>query len=331
MKTRHAVMSVSSVLLVAGLAWGSPGLDVRSLSGGGPITPGFGPAGPGIDPSTANGQWFVNSNGLEDYRTHEFHDNMSGTGGGAPDYLAIRGSFQGYSTSGGLVNGYQMLVSITNNTPNTSGPWGSLPNTHGENRLVPWPNHSGTMYGVRYVSHWADDGIAQNYNAGGANLPSNNPDPGAGTSFGTSNTFATNHDAVAWYSFTFGTAASPPGAYQVPAWDFGDIAVGQTVSRLLTFQFYTALNPAQVLPPSTFFQQDLLIARSEDIKIGAYFQDDPVLNGILDRPIPNPPGSFDPSRSQYANSSVFYSVVPTPGTGALLTIGGMMMFRRRRA
>lgn len=319
------------LLTLAGTSLAAPGLDVRSI-GTGPITPGFAPAGPPVDPTTQNGQWFLTNNGLEDFRTHELHDNISQFGGGPNEHLAISGGFQGYTFNGsGLVDGYQMLVSITNNTHLSSGPWASQPNTHGETRIAPYPNHVGTMYAVRFVAHWADDGNPNNFQQTNANIGSDNPPPTFPVSPGTSNTYANNYDALAWYSYTSGSAGVVGGAYQVPSWDFGNIAIGQTVSQLLTFSFYEPLNPTLLPAPSDFLGQDLLIARSDDIKIGAYFQSDPVFWGILDRFQPYPPGSFNPLTAHYSNSSVFYSEIPAPATGLILTTATLFALRRRRA
>lgn len=322
--------SAALLLAVGSLAVASPAIDVRSV-GVGPITAGNAPAGPAIDPTTQAGQWFLNNNGTQVASSHEFYDNIDGSGGGPPNHLAIRGSFLNYIFSGPNITGYAINVSITNNTPLVNGPWASQPNLHGENRLTPTNNYVGTMYDVRFSSHWADDGIQGNFNPTGPNIPSNNP----GTSSGESNSYAVGYDALAWYSHTTAggipgtTQQWPAGQYQVPTWDFGNIAVGQTVTRTLTFMLYNFASNAAV-PPATFFQgQDLLIARSDDIRIASYFQDDPILNGIFDRLQPYPPGSFSPLTSQYGNSSVFFSI-PAPGAAMALALGGLFASRRRR-
>ncbi len=333
-RARGTSTAVAVLVLAAG-ALASPGLDVRS-QGAGPITAGNAPAGPSNDSTTQQGQWFLNNNGLAVASSHEFHDNIDGSGGGPPNHLAIQGTFVNYVMAGPNIIGYRMNVSITNNTNLVNGPWASQPNLHGENRVVPTTPYVGTMYDVRFSSHWSDDGVIGNFNAGGPNLASNNP----GTTFGESNSFAIGYDALAWYSHTQAggipgtTNQWPQGQFQVPTWDFGTIAVGQTVTRTLTFGLYNAVSNAAV-PPASFFQgQDFLIARSDDIRIASYFQDDPVLNGIFDRLQPYPPGSFNPNNSQYGNSSVFFSV-PTPGAGGLLALGAVVAAggwggRRRR-
>jgi len=339
-RTQIRLIAPTLLITLAGIAQASPAFDVRSTSGGGPILPGNAPAGPGIDPTTANGQWFLQNSGVADYRTHEFHDNISTFNGqnygGGPvsgpgsDHLAIQGTFAGYTTAAGLVTGYQMQVRITNNTPAVNGFAANQPNMHGEDRLVPWPTYQGTMYDVRFSAHWADDGILTNFLLGGANQASDNPPPFAPVSPGTSNTYAIGYDALAWYSYTNSTAGNPPGDFQVPTWDFGTIPVGATATRLLTFHFYDAMNPALLPPPSYWSGHDLCIARSDDIKIGTYFQSDPVVQNVTDRYFPYPNGSYNPATAQYGNSSVFFSAVPSPGAAALLGLGGLLGARRRR-
>lgn len=332
MKTRTLiVLAAPAVLLtLAGAASASPGLDVRSV-GTGPILPGNAPAGPSIDSTTQNGQWFLDNAGLEDFRTHEFHDNIDGFGGGPINHLAIDGRILNYTfNTSGQISGYAMNVRITNNTNAVNGQWAGGPNMHGEDRLVPWQNNVGTMYGVRFSAHWADDGVATNFVPSNANLPSTNPPSSAPVSPGTSNTFAKGYDALAWYSYTAGQAGTVGGSYQVPTWDFGDIPLGGTASRVIQFSFYDPLNPTQVPPLTSLQGHDLLIARSNDIKIASYFQDDPVLNTIFDSLTPYPAGGVNPVGSNFGNSSVFYSL-PTPGAATLLTMGGVLAIRRRRA
>ena len=341
MNTRiTSLISPALLLALTGAALASPAFDVRSV-GTGPILPGNAPAGPGVDPTTQNGQWFLMNNGLEDFRTHEFHDNISTfngqnwgggpVGGFGSDHLAVQGTFAGYTTNtSGFVTGYNLQVRITNNTPNVAGQAASMPNSHGEDRLTPWPTYAGTMHDVRFTAHWADDGNPFNYIVGGPNTPSDNPPTSFPVSAGTSNTYASGYDALAWYSFTAATPGNPPGSYQVPTWDFGTIPVGATSTRLLSFSFYEAMNPALLPAPAVFAGLDLCTARSDDVKIGTYFQSDPVVNNFTDRYFPYPGGSFNPLTSAFSNSSVFFSDVPAPGATLLLAVGGAVTATRRR-
>jgi len=330
-RTLIVTLTPAALLALAGIALASPGLDVRSVPTG-PILPGNAPAGPPIDSTSQNGQWFLMNNGLEDFRTHEFHDNIDGHGGGPINHLAIDGRILSYNfDTSGNVMGYNMNVRITNNTNVVNGTWAGGPNMHGEDRLVPWQNDVGTMRNVRFSAHWADDGNPFNFTPSSANVPSINQPQNTPVSPGTANTFAKNYDALAWYSYTSGQAGTVGGSYQVPTWDFGDIAVGATASRIITFSFYDALNASAVPSLNNLLGHDLLIARSNDIKIASYFQDDPVLNLVFDSLTPYPPGGINPVGSNYGNSSVFYDQIPSPGTLALAGLGGVLAWRRRRA
>lgn len=330
MNARMMRWSMAAVVVgLAGSVHASPGLDIRSI-GAGPIGPGIGPAGPAADPTTQQGQWFLMNNGVADARSHEFYDNIDGNGGGAPNHLAINGSFLGYISGTGGVTAYQMNVSITNNTPLSFGPIATLANTHGESRVGNSPRYVGDMLNVRFTAHWADDGVAGNFQQGVANIGSSDPGP-AFTSPGTSNTFAIGHDGLAWYSYTQplpGTIIG--GSYQVPTWDFGNIAVGQTVTRTLTFRFYQPVAAANLPPASQLLGQDLLINRTTDVKIGTYFQDDPVVRGIFDQQLPYPPGSMNSATGAYGNCSVFFDAVPSPGSAGLAAIGALLAGGRRR-
>ncbi len=74
----------------------------------------------------------------EDFRTHEFHDNIDGFGGGPINHLAIDGRILNYTfNTTGQISGYAMNVRITNNTNAVNGPWAGGANMHGEDRLVP--------------------------------------------------------------------------------------------------------------------------------------------------------------------------------------------------
>jgi hypothetical protein len=340
------LINVSFGLCVASLVAGagaSVGIDVRDISGGGPIISQPAPftPGPPSDPFAANGQWFrsIGTNGLpiDDFRTHEFHDNIAGSGGGpipggGGGNLAIQGIFAGWIPGGPGVIGYSMNVSITNNNPAVIGPFAEQSSQHGERRIGGQP-YTGDMLGVRFVSHWASTFSPGQFQVGGPHVPSTITAGGAANA-GTSNTYAANNDATAWYCWTNlnpGGSGHPQGDYQVAAWDFGNISVGQTVTRTLTFMFYNGLN-ASMLPtvPST----DLLIARSNDIRVASFFQDDPVMWGITDTGTAYPNGS-SPSNpilfpQGYGNSSVFFNI-PTPGAASAAGLLMLAAIRRRRA
>lgn len=312
---------VAITLAAAGAAFASPSLDIRRPQIVGPA------AGPTFDPGAVNGQWFVNRPGTvpqtPTVRPYEFYDNIEGFGGGPPNHLAIRGQLLNAIPGGpGFFNGYVVRASITNNTPFGEPPWVDGPNRHGESRVQD-VRHVGTMFDVKLTTHWADDGVAGNFVAGGPNIPSSNP---VGPGNPESNTFGVNYDELAWYSYPEPGPNAPRGAFQVPTWDFGDIQVGQTVTRDLIFNFYNPI-PVAALPTIVFTFDDLFINRTNDLKIGQYFQDDPILNAIRDTGAPYPPGGLN---NEYGNVSVFHNI-PTPGAATLLGLAALVGVRRRRA
>lgn len=320
--TTRTLLAAAGLLTLATAAVASPALNIQAP----PVANGNGPP---FDPTGTQGQWFsrLTTAGTTVYenRTHEFYDNIAGDGGGPNNALAIRGALLAIIPGApGFAAGYTIRASITNNTPAIQGQWQAGRNMHQEFLPVPNNPYVGPMYDVKLTTHWADDGIQGNFNAGGPNLPSINPFGPTGES----NSYAINYDQLGWYSFPQGSAANPPGAFQVPTYDFGNILVGQTVTRDISFGFY---NPVPINAISTLlFGQDLLIARTNDLKIGAYFQADPVLNGITDPGTAYPFGGLPGTvGAEYGNSSVFFNI-PTPGAAALLGLGGLAAARRRR-
>lgn len=323
---RRAVTAAVVMLLgAAGAALASPALNIQAP----PVVNGVGPP---FDPTGSMGQWFQRTTTagtvVQESRAYEFYDNIAGDGGGAPNHLAIRGGLLAIIPGApGFAAGYTMRASITNNTPAVQGGFQSGRNMHQEFLPAPQPFYVGPMQDVKLTLHWADDGIMGNFNAGGANLPSPNSAP-APAAFGESNTYAINYDQLGWYSFPVGSAASPPGAFQVPTYDFGNIAVGQTVTRDISFGFYQQI-PINLIS-TLLVGQDLLIARSNDLKIGAYFQPDPVLNSIVDNGSAYPFGGLPGAMGfDLGNASVFFSI-PTPGAAALMGLGALAAARRRR-
>lgn len=316
--------SVLAVLAVSGTANASPSLDIRTP----PVVQFGGPSGPAIDPTSTQGQWFLNNNGLEEVRPYEFHDNITGSGGGPNNSDAIYGRLLQVNFVPGtnVLAGYRIRASITNNTPNIQGNWARERNRHQEMIFQDNAPYVGTMFDVKLTSHWSDDGILGNFLPSAANIASSTPAPG-GT--GDANTIAVNYDSLGWYSYA-NTAPTGGGSYQVPAWDFGNIAVGQTVTRDLDFTMSTPfnLNAAQFgfIQQLLSTGQDLFINRTRDIKIGQYIQDDPIFFGITDTGAAYPFGGVN---NPFGNVSVFHNV-PSPGALALLGLGGLVAGRRRR-
>ncbi|MBY0455942.1 MAG: hypothetical protein K2V38_01245, partial [Gemmataceae bacterium] len=287
--------------------------------------------GPAVDPNATQGQWFrpvlpTGGLGNPESRSHEFYDNVrqgltgGAFGGGAAGSAAIEGLFAGYTTvPGGLATGYSIRATIRNDTGTEQGQPEFGTNSHNEIRQGTSPEYVGTLFGAKLTTHWADDGVLGNFTLGSpANFAS--PNPAAQGSPGESGTFAVGYDELAWYSFT------QSGAYQVPTWDFGDIPVGGSATRTLTFSFYTPVSLTAL--PQIPTGQDLFINRTTDLKIGKYFVADPVRNAIFDTGAPYPSGDLSPN-SLLGNVSVFHNI-PAPGAAALLALGGLVGLRRRR-
>ncbi|MDX2147025.1 MAG: hypothetical protein SFZ23_05835 [Planctomycetota bacterium] len=307
----------------ASTALASPSLRITTP----PVVQLAGPSGPAIDPTSSQGQWFLNNNGLEEVRPNEFHDNIAGNGGGPNNSRAILGQLVSFATIPGttLLTGYQIRASITNNTPNSSGAWERMRNRHQES-VQQDQRYIGDMFDVKLTTHFADDGILGNFTPGLADIPSSIPAPGGS---GDANVYAVNHDQLAWYSFAPNPAGG--GSYQVPTWDFGTILVGQTVSRLLDFHTHApiALSAADLANLNQLVASgtDLFINRTRDLKIGQYVQDDPVLLNITDTGIAYPNGGL---QNPYGNVSVFHNI-PAPGALVLGGVGSLLAARRRRA
>jgi hypothetical protein len=318
---RTCVFVAATGLLSASL-WASPAFLITSP----PVVKGTIPGtGPLIDPLATMGQWFrtVTPGTIStlENRAWEFHDNITGSGGGTPDHLAIEGRVTGVNINAGLVTGYIVTATIRNNTPNVSGSPRRLANLHEEDVLQD-TLYVGPMLNVKLAIHWADDGIIGNFNVGGPNRPGLPATP-----TGESNTFAVGYDELAWYSYTPGQTLPTggpviPGDYVVPTWDFGNIPVGGAVTRDLVFGLYTAISSTAFPTPTS---QDILIARSTDLKIGQYFQVDPVLNGVVDNGSPYPNGA---PNSVYGNASVFFAI-PEPAALSLLMPLPLLLRRRR--
>ncbi|MBY0455941.1 MAG: hypothetical protein K2V38_01240, partial [Gemmataceae bacterium] len=166
---RRAVLSAFALTLIAGTASASPALDIRV----GPVNSTL-PAGPTFDPNATQGQWFLPVSGANpEVRTHEFYDNIAGSGGGPNNNLAIRGRVLNFLPGpAGTIGGYTIRASITNNTPQVQGPWAPGRNLHKEDLFQTQIPYVGTMYDVKLTTHFADDGILGNFLPGGPNLTS---------------------------------------------------------------------------------------------------------------------------------------------------------------
>ena len=145
---------------------------------------------------------------------------------------------------------------------------------------------------------FADDGIQGNFSsASPANV---GPE---------SNIFAIGYDKLAWYSYP------STGTYQTPTWDFGNIAVGQSATRVLDFGLYTA---EDVTDFANLINVDIFSSKTNltNLKLGSYFS-----------PLAADTGAIN----QQSDVAVFFT--PEPGSLLLLApaLLGLGLARRRKA
>lgn len=297
-------LSLTAVAAAAALAAATP----AAAGPGWPVTKPpvvGGLTGPPIDPAAALGQWFTDLTGrVPTVRPYEFYDNAQGFGGGAAGTDAIRGFVLGFTVNGaGDVTGFTVRASITNDLASVAGPALGGANSHGET-LAPQLTVPRDMGAVKLATEFADDGVRGNF------------DPGApGNSGPEANIYAIGYDQLAWFSFT-GT-----GAFQVPTWDFGNIRLGETVTRDLLFGLYTPVPLAGLLP--LFDARDIFSNRTTSLKISNYFDTLEIDDGT---PYPVPPGFS-------SDVGVFYAA-PEPASvglaGVAAVAAGVRAARRRR-
>lgn len=245
-------------------------------------------------------QNFVNVNSSSpNYHDQQFFDNATNQGGGAAGTDAIFGRISSFTYNGnGQVTGFQITATITNDLPG-SGTWTSA-NAHNES-LTWTAGRPQNMHHVVLSTLFADDGIQGNFNVGGANV---GPE---------SNIYAIDYNKLGWYSYP------STGAYQVPTWDFGNILLGQSVTRVLDFGLYNAVdvsffdtlydwqNPSNII--------DVFTSKTSNLKMGSYFS-----------PLAADNGNY----TQQSDVAVFFT--PEPGMLALLApaLLGFGLSRRRR-
>jgi hypothetical protein len=314
MKTLWMVLVV---VLAATVAWAAPSLPIHKLGAAPPVGPNPSWTGPLNDPHAVQGQWFLDpASGAQEVRPYEFHDNVIGQGGGYAGFGAIDGRVVNVLTNptNGNILSFDIAATITNDTPAMS-PWQDGTNSHGE-IANPRQQYEGTLYDTKLTIEFAladlqlmPVGFSSPYRQGF--LPY---------------IIAANEDQLAWYCYTPG---SPPqdqstaiGNYYVPTWDFGNIPVGQSATRTLSFIVDGAgLDPADPRAEVLVDLQnpDLLANRTSSLKISTWID-----NLTADTGLAYP---TDPLRG--SDASVFHNI-PEPIMMTLLGVGGVLLARRKR-
>jgi len=244
-----------------------------------PVTPNN-LTGPNPDPTSINGQWFLNADG-EEFRTHEFYDNMSGFGGGNKQNLAIEGYVVAVTTNAaGEITAFDINATIWNDTASSVGSWPDGSNSHGES-LSTQSNYVGTLADTKLTAEFAiaDPSLLPNA-FGYPATPYRDAFPYI---------TAENEDQRAWYCWN---ELDPPngqehGNYYVPTWDFGDIYINQSATRTLNF----SVNPAMplgdprhsVIMGSYNSGHEVLANRTTSLKISTWIDD-------IGRDFPGPEG-----------------------------------------
>jgi hypothetical protein len=306
MKTKAIALCIAAVG-ASGSAFAAVSLDITK----GPVTGGVN-TGPIIDPHATRGQWFEDRlTQAESYRPYEFYDNIPGSGGGSAGSNAITGVVITSSLvySGNNITSFSILATITNDLGTQTGPWADGGNSLGESLST--TNHVvGNMWNTMLVTEFALGSISLQPSSWSAPYTSKVPFIIAG-----------NHDELAWYGFN-----NNQGDYYVPAWDFGNIALGATVAKELQFTVEGAgLEPTDprhiAIEASSLGQLDLFSNRSNSLKISDWMDTLALDQGA----------AFDDAHMAFGSNVSVFSEIPEPGTtvplGLLL---GMAALRRSR-
>jgi hypothetical protein len=306
MKTHTCIATLLATLGAIGTTWAAVALDVTSPPVVGP--PGTGPFPQ--DPNATQGQWFSDNTA----RPYEFYDNAQGSGGGFTGTQAIKGIVTSITYAAGpgtAITAFQVAATITNDTMPVPGFWNPGNNSHGE-LLNTFSHYIGDMHGTRMTIEFALSSLALQPNTWALPYTQYLPE-----------IIANNEDLTAWYC----NSNNPlnPGNFYVPAWDFGTILMGQSVTRVLDFSVNGGISPLdpRYSPLLTSFSDgasDILMNRTTSLKISNWVDGIWVDNGS---PYPN-----EDQALLNSNASVFF--VPEAGTSALLCLLGILALRRRR-
>ena len=318
------VLSAVVALCLAATAVAAPSLDITK----GPVSPVPSYTGPPMDPHAKAGQWFLNMDGTEEVRTHEFYDNVEGFGGGFASSAAIVGIPTNVQMAAGSPNiiGFDIVATITNDTPG-EGMWRPGSNSHGE-RLSVDDQYEGILYDTKLTAEFAVERFSflNWFTSAGPSLDPSDPyeitDPLI---------VAENPDELAWYCWTPDVPNpdeyQPTGDFLVPTYDFGDIEPGKSVTRTLSFTVDGGgLSPNDPRYEVLMMDQDIFLNRTTSLKISNWIE----MLGIDDgTPYPADTGAY-PAALLSSDVSVFHNV-PEPSTLLLLALSlGLLVAARRR-
>jgi len=331
MKALRSLVAVVCVLFVfislVQVASAAPGLRITKPPVTGPLT------GPNWDAAASNGQWFLDlSTTNEEYRTHEFYDNVKGSGGGEKSFGAITGfvSNVGYNPSGNITN-FEIMATIFNDTGTEIAPWAAGSNSHYEVNNNTENSYMGIMKDVKLTADFA----ISNWDPA---FPTNWVPPYYDTPI--AYIVADNEDQLAWYCWNEmeQEGGSNPGNYHVPTWDFGDIPLGQPATRVLKFTVIPEMPPADPrfneIVDSYSNGSDILLNRTTSLKISDWIE---TISADPGAPYPEPPTNssdvsvffnledFDFGDAPYDGGAYRYETLLAQNGACHVIVAGVMM------
>ncbi len=312
MKKITFLFTILIVALAVQLSFAAPSLTITKP----PVVPNPSWTGPGVplppafpasgDPHAEKGQWFVDRDMFMTFTncTHEFYDNVIGSGGGYQGSTAIFGYVSAITYVDGLgspMTAFDITATIYNDISALSS-WADGTNSHGEALSTGNQKMSGTLLDVKLTAEFSSD----------PNVAF--PVPFVRPYINRVNASyieAVNHDELAWYCWTDDPEAQdPPGNFHVPTWNFGSISMGGSATRTLSFQ----IQPPGMWPSDSRYKavvnsftngNDILLNRTTSLKISEWIEYLTTDTGV---PYPDNPGDADSS----SDVSVFHNI-PEPG------------------
>jgi hypothetical protein len=265
------------ILSTAGIISAAPSLPVTKV----PVTPYPSFTGPTNDAHAVMGQWFMNvATSKPEYRTHEFYDNISGSGGGSAGHLAISGrvvKVQSLVFRPDVIGAFDVEAYIYNDPPATTG-WGAGTNRLQEH-LATAPQYTNTLRNVIMTVDFAVIGADQPSAVRPESLTvvPYREDPNQ------LHILTTNQNYAGWYGYKTDSGWGANGGFFVPGWSFGDITAGTSTNRTLNFfiQDLSAFSGGMdsgdprygIIMDSLTNGTDIFINRSLSLKISEWISD----------------------------------------------------------